>query len=207
MPNNDLSISAKIYLLSGKISHLTQGFCFTKAPTGEMVNTQRLAEGMILATLLELVKDGKLEMKDESKKVLFMVAPIIMLKRLNSDGAGLAKAILDKLSEEKKLTDVIVEIVGAVYLVPQEKILSLVEKELTGLFEVVEVKKMLGVTRREKVWDEKKVADLVKRYEGEAQKAFQETIDTPLRMMSLSSIHIAWGQTTEKKKDDLHDHD
>jgi len=207
MSSNDLSIAAKVYLLSGKISHLTQGFCFTKAPTGETVNTQRLAEGMILATLLELVKDGKLEMRDESKKVLFMVQPIIMLKRKSSEGMGLAKAILDRLSEDKKLTDVITEIVGAVYLVPQERILSLVEKELTDLFKVVEVKKMLGVTRNEKVWDEKKVTDLVKKYEGEAQKSFQETIDTPLRMMSLSSIHIAWGQTTEKKKDDLHDHD
>jgi hypothetical protein len=207
MPNNDLSISAKIYLLSGKISHLTAGFCFTKSPTGEMVNTQRLAEGMILATLLELVKDSKLEMRNESKKVLFMVAPIIMLKRLNSDGTGLAKAILDRLTEEKKLTDVITEIIGGVYLVPQYTILGFAEKELAGLFNEVEVKKML-LTRKEKVWDEKKVADLVKKYQDEAQKAFQETIDTPLRMMALSSLHIAWGQTTEKRKDhDLHDHD
>ena len=82
MPVKDLSVAAKIYLLSGKIEHLTGGFCFTKSPTGEMVNTQRLAEAMILATLLELVKDKKLEMRDESKKVLFMVSPIITLKRL-----------------------------------------------------------------------------------------------------------------------------
>jgi hypothetical protein len=205
MLSKDLSVAAQIYLLSGKIPHLTEGFCFTKSPTGEMVNTQRLAEAMILGTLLELVSEKKLEMKDESKKVLFMVAPIITLKRLSSAGTGLAKAILDRLDTQKKLTDVITEIIGGVYLVPQYTILGLVEKEFAGLFKEVEVKKMFGAVRKERVWDEKKIADLVKIYEKEAQKAFQNTIDMPLRMMSLSSLHIAWGQTTKKKKKDHDD--
>jgi hypothetical protein len=205
MADKNLSAAAKIYLLSGKISHLTEGFCFTKSPTGEMVNTQRLAEAMILVTLLELVQEKKLEMKDESKKVLFMVSPIITLKRLGSGGVALAKAILDRLEKDKSLTEVVTEIVGGVWLVPQYSILGLVEKEFVGLFKEVEVKKMFGVTGKEKVWEEKKIAELVKNYEQEAQKAFQATIDMPLRMMSLSSLHIAWGQTTKKKKEDRDD--
>ncbi len=205
MPNNDLSIAAKIYLLSGKISHLTEGFCFTQAPTGGMVNTQRLAEAMIMATLIGLVKEGKIEVKDESKKVLFMVAPILTLKRKATGGTGLGKAILDQLNEDKDLAKVMVAIIGGVWMIPQNAILVPVEKELAGLFKEVEVKKILGVKRMEKVWDEKKVAELVKKYEAEAQKAFQETIDIPWRLTAIRNLHIAWGQTTKREKRDHDD--
>jgi len=205
MPNNDLSIAAKIYLSSGKIPHLTEGFCFTKAPTGGSVNTQRLAESMIIATLIELIKEGKLEVKDESKKVLFMVQPILTLKRKAIGGIGLGKAILDQLNEDKDLAKVMIAIIGGVWLVPQNTILVPVEKELTGLFEKIEVKKMFGVKRTEKVWDEKKVGELVSKYEAEAQKAFQETIDISWRLTAIRNLRIAWEQTTKRKKRDHDD--
>lgn len=204
MTNNDLSIAAKIYLFSGKIPHLTEGFCFTKAPTGGMVNTQRLAEAMIMATLIGLVKEGKIEVKDESKKVLFMVAPILTLKRKATGGTGLGKAILDQLNEDKDLAKVMVAIIGGVWIVPQTAVLVPVEKELSDLFKEVEVKKLLA-TRKEKVWDEKKVSELVSKYEAEAQKAFQETIDIPWRLTAIRNLHIAWGQTTKREKRDHDD--
>ena len=205
MPSKDLSIAAKIYLLSGKIPHLTEGFCFTQAPTGGSVNTQRLAESMIMATLIELIKEGKLEVKDESKKVLFMVSPILTLKRKATGGIGLGKAILDQLNEDKDLAKVMIAIIGGVWMVPQNAILVPVEKELAGLFKEVEVKKLLGVTRKEKVWDEKKVGEFVSKYEAEAQKAFQETIDIPWRLTAIRNLRIAWEQTTKREKRDHDD--
>jgi len=207
MANKELSIGAKIYLASGKIPHLTEGFCFLQSPTGENVNYQKLSEGIIIASLIQLVKDNKLEVADKSKKVLFMVAPILSLKRKATGGIGLGKIILDQLSEEKDLTKVIVDILGGRYMLPENVIAWKVEKELRdlSLFTEKEVKKMLGVTRTEKVWDEKKVKDLNSKYQAEAEKAFQETLDVSWRLTAIRNLHIAWGQTRTPKKDD-HDH-
>jgi len=204
MVNKGLSISAKIYLASGKITYLTEGFCFLQSPTGENVNYQRIAEGMIIASLIELVKENKLEVADKSKKILFMVAPILSLKRKASGGTGLGKIILDQLSEEKDLAKVVVDILGGRYMLPENVIVWKVEKELRGLglFTEQEVKKMLGVTRTEKVWDEKKVKELNSQYQTEAEKAFQETLDVPWRLTAIRNLHIAWGQTRTPKRDD-----
>ena len=117
-----------------------------------------------------------------------MVAPILTLKRKATGGTGLGKAILDQLNEDKDLAKVMVAIIGGVWMIPQNAILVPVEKELAGLFKEVEVEKILGVKRMEKVWDEKKVAELVKKYEAEAQKAFQETIDIPWRLTAIRRV-------------------
>ena len=204
MANKELSISAKIYLTSGKIAHLTEGFCFLQSPSGENVNYQKLAEGMIIASLIELVKDNKLEVADKSKKVFFMVAPILSLKRKAIGGTGLGKIILDQLSTEKDLTKVIVDILRGCYQLPENVFVWKVEKELKdlGLFTEQEVKKMFGAMRTEKIWDEKKVKDLNSKYQVEAKKAFQETLDIPWRLTAIRNLHLAWGQTRTPKKDD-----
>jgi hypothetical protein len=80
----DHSLAAKLFMVSGKLPGLTEGFCFYETPSGEKVNSRILAAYLTAATIENLSKLGALEYREVGLKVLGGEIPILILNRKNN---------------------------------------------------------------------------------------------------------------------------
>jgi hypothetical protein len=205
MVKNNFSIAAKIYLYSGKIPELQTGFKFFKTPTGESINSKLLCNLMTLSVVSELFKEGKIEIREENKKLLFFPAwKLLHLKAKSKEGIGLGKLILEKAKDETDLPKIIMEIIGGMSDLPEYLIIAKVEEELklAGLYKEQEVKKFLGAIRREKIWEQKEVEELNNEYKSEVEEVIQKASGLPLAVDIKRNVNIGIGKCLKPKERD-----
>jgi hypothetical protein len=158
----NISIAARLFMVSGKMPGLNQGLSFYDTPSGEKVNSRLLAAYLIAATIEYLNNRGSLEYRPDEIPAIMGKVPVLMLRRINIDGVGFEKLVLEKLDAEKNLIELVKDIIGARYLIPEERVLWLIRKEFPGAEFMREEKvKVLFLSRMVMRWIPEKVKPLV----------------------------------------------
>jgi hypothetical protein len=191
------SLSAKLFMVSGKMPGLNEGLSFYDTPTGEKVNSRTLASYLIAATIEDLSKKGLLEYRLEEMKVIGGKLPLIVLKRKGTQAIGFEKLLLDNLDKEMNLIDLVKKIIGGMYQMPENQLLWLIRSE----FDVKELMRKEKVTmlfvfsRMETRWIPEKVQPFVDEWLNELKPVWGETLELPWLKTAVRNCNFAYSHS------------
>jgi hypothetical protein len=176
----DHSLAAKLFMVSGKLPGLTEGFCFYETPSGEKVNSRILAAYLTAATIENLSKQGALEYREAGLKAIGGEIPVLILNRKNTAGTGFERTFLEKLDTEKNLIELVKDIIGGRYQIPEHQLLWLVRSE----FPHNEYTRQQEVgfflfKRKETRWIPEKVKPLVDIWLPQLKPIWEDTLRLP----------------------------
>jgi hypothetical protein len=198
------SLAAKLFVVSGKLSGLNEGFSLYAAPTGEKINSKTLAIYLLAATIEDLKNRGVIEYKEDEKKVLGGTLPILVLKRKKNEGVGFEKTFLEKLDEEKNLIDLTRDIIGGTYQMPEYQLFWLIRKEFPQDEYMREetVKMMFVFSRKETRWIPEKVNPLVEKWLPELTPVWEKVLKLPWLKTAVRNCNFGLSATRAQEKDD-----
>jgi hypothetical protein len=192
----NVSIAARLFMVSGKVPGLNQGFTFYDSPSGEKVNSRLLAAHLIAATIEYLKNKGSLEYQLSEIPALMSKVPVLILKRHNTDGVGFEKLLLEKLDKEKNLIELVKDIIGAMYREPEYQVLWLIRSEFPHAEYMRKEKvKTLIFSRWETRWIPDKVKPLVDEWMAELSPLWDATIKLPWLQTAVRDCNFAFSST------------
>jgi hypothetical protein len=174
------SLAAKLFMVSGKLPGLTEGFCFYDTPSGEKVNSRILGAYLTAATIENLSKLGALEYREAGLKVIGGEIPVLVLNRKNTAGTGFEKTFLEKLDKEKNLIELVKDIIGGRYQIPEQQLLWLIRREFPhDEFLRQEEVGFFLFKRKETRWIPEKVNPMVDAWLPQVKPIWEETLRLP----------------------------
>jgi hypothetical protein len=200
---NDYSLAAKLFMVAGKLPGLTEGFCFYETPSGEKVNSRILAAYLTAATIENLSKLGALEYREAGLKVLGGEIPVLVLNRKNTAGTGFEKTVLEKLDTEKNLIELVKDIIGGKYQIPEYQLLWLIRREFPhNEYLRQEEVGFLFFKRKETHWIPEKVEPLVDTWLPQMKTIWEETLRLPWLKTAVRDFNFGLSsQKTSPKRD------
>ena len=198
------SLAAKLLVVSGKLSGLNEGFSLYSAPTGEKVNSKTLAAYLLAATIEDLKNRGIIEYKEDEIKVLGGKLPVLILKRKKNEGVGFEKTILEKLDEEKNLIDLVKDLIGGMYQIPEYQLLWLIRSEFPQDEYMCQetVKTLFIFSRKETRWIPEKVNPLVEKWLPELKPVWEKVLNLPWLKTAVRDCSLGLAKTRAQSKDD-----
>jgi hypothetical protein len=199
------SLAARLLIVSGKLSGLTEGFTFYETPTGEKINSRTLAAYLIAATIEDLKKRGIIDYKEgEIKAVIGGNIPVLILNRKKGEGVGFEKIVLEKLEKEKNLIDLIKDIIGGAYQIPEQRILWLIRKEFPTdeYMRQEKVTMMFIFSRMETKWIPEKVTPLAEKWLPELRPVWEKLLSLPWLKTAVRNVNFGLSATKAQEKDD-----
>jgi len=198
------SLAARLLIVSGKLPGLNEGFQLYESPTGEKINSRILVSYLIAATIEDLKSRGVIEYKEEEKKALFGKIPVLILKRKKNEGVGFEKIILGKLDKEKNLIDLIKEIIGGAYQIPEYRLLWLIRNEFPEekYMRQEKVTTMFIFSRMETRWIPEKVAPLVDEWLPKLKPIWERMLKLPWLKTAVRNCNFGLSSTKAEDKDD-----
>jgi hypothetical protein len=189
----NVSVAARLFMVSGRLPGLNQGFSFYDTPSGEKVNSRLLATYLIASTIEHLKNRKSLEYRPDEISAIMGKVPVLVLKRLNLDGTGFEKLMLEKLDAEKNLIDLVKDIVGARYIIPEERVLWLIRNEFPAVEFMREEKvKVAFLSRTELRWIPEKVKPLVDGWLAELAPVWDVTLKLPWLAIAARDCNFAF---------------
>ena len=200
----DISIAARLFMISGKLHGLNQGLTFYDTPSGEKVNSRLLATYLVIATIEYLKNKGALEYRLDDVPAIGGRLPVVVLKRLNTDGVGFEKIILEKLDIEKNLIELVKDIIGARYQMPEYQILWLIRSEFPPAeFMRKEQVKTLFLSRWETRWIPEKVQPAIDSWLGQLAPVWDIILKLPWIQTGVRDCNFAYsGMMAAEKRHD-----
>jgi hypothetical protein len=199
----DHSLAAKLFMVSGKLPGLTEGLCFYETPTGEKVNSRVLAAYLTAATIENLSKIGALEYREAGLKVLGGEIPILIINRKNIDGTGFDKIVLEKLDSEKNLIELVKDIIGGRYEIPEQQLLWLIRSEFPhNEYTRQEEVRFLFMKRKETRWIHEKVNPLVDAWLPQVKPIWEETLKLPWLKTAVRDFNFGLSSQKASPKND-----
>jgi hypothetical protein len=198
----DFTLAAKLFMVSGKLPGLTEGFCFYQTPSGEKVNSGILAAYLTAATIENLSKRGALEYREAELPVIGGKIPILVLNRKTTDGTGFEKSLLEKLDKEKNLIELVKDMIGGMYQLPENQLLWLIRSEFpyNEYTHQVEVR-VLFLKRKETQWIPEKVKPLVDTWLPQVKPVWEETLLLPWLKTAVRDFNFGLSSTKASPKD------
>jgi len=200
------SLAAKLLIVCGKLPGLNEGFSFYQTPTGEKVNSKTLATYLIAATIEDLKKRGIIDYKEGEIKAIGGKIPILILSRKKNQGVGFEKAVLEKLDKEKNLIDLVRDLVGGIYEIPEQRLLWLIRNEFPEeeYMRQETVTTMFIFSRKETRWIPEKVAPLVEKWLPELEPVWREVLELPWLKTAIRDCNFGFSSTRQvfDKKDE-----
>jgi hypothetical protein len=199
------SLAARLLIVSGRLSGLSEGFTFYQTPTGEKVNSRILTAYLIAATIEDLKNKGVIDYKEgEIKALIGGKIPVLILNRKKQEGVGFEKIVLEKLEKEKNLIDLIRDILGGMYQIPEHRILWLIGSE----FPEAEYKRQEKVTvmfilsRMETRWIPEKVTPLADKWLPELKPIWENVLKLPWLKTAVRNVNFGLSARKAQDKDD-----
>jgi uncharacterized protein (DUF3820 family) len=188
----DYSLAARLFMVSGKLPGLNEGFCFYETPSGEKVNSRTMAAYLTAATIENLSKRGALEYRESELPVIGGNVPVLVLNRKTTEGTGFEKTLLEKLDEEKNLIELVKSIIGGMYQLPENQLLWLIRREFPNSEYTREVEVgVLFLKRKETRWIPEKVKPLVDIWLPQVLPVWEETLRLPWLKTAVRDINFA----------------
>jgi hypothetical protein len=201
---DNYSLAAKLLIVSGKLPGLSEGFTFYPTPTGEKVNSHTLATYLIAATIEDLKNRGIIDYKEGEIKAIGGQIPVLILNRKKNEGIGFEKTFLEKLEKEKNLIDLVRDIIGGMYQIPEQRLLWLIRSEFpTDKYMREEtVKVMFVLSRKETRWIPEKVAPLVEKWLPEMKSVWEKVLQLPWLKTAVRDCNFGMSSSRAMEKDD-----
>jgi hypothetical protein len=200
---DDLSLAARMYMVSGKIPGLTRGFSIYETPSGEKVNSRVLAAYLIAATVEYLKSTGSLDYRLDEIPAIGGRLPVLILNRLAWNGAGFERKMLEKLDVPKNLIELVKDLIGGRYQVPEEHILWLIRSEYPREeFMRQEQVKVLMMSRMEARWIPEKVMPLVNAWYNDLLPWWNHTLGLPWLQTAVRNCNFAFTATKAQPRRD-----
>ena len=197
----NVSITARLFMVSGKLHGLNQGLTFYDTPSGEKVNSRLLATYLVAATIEYLKNKGALEYRLDEIPAIMGKLPVVVLRRTITDGIGFEKLILEKLDSENNLIDLVKGIIGARYQMPEYQVLWLIRSEFPQAeFMRKEQVKTLFFSRWETRWIPEKVKPLVDEWLAELSPVWDATLNLPWIQTAVRDCNFAYSGTMASEK-------
>jgi hypothetical protein len=199
------SVAAKLFMVSGKLPGLTEGLSFYQSPSGEKVNSRVLAAYLTAATIESLSKRGALEYREAEIQAIGGKIPVLVLNRKSADGIGFEKILLEKLDTEKNLIDLTKDIIGGRYQSPESQVLWLIRREFpqTEYTRQEEVGVFL-MKRKETCWIPEKVKPLIDAWLPQMTTLWDETLRLPWLKTAVRDFNFGLSSQKAIPKRDLH---
>jgi hypothetical protein len=202
---NKHSLAAKLLIVSGKLTGLNEGFTFYETPTGEKINSRILAAYLIAATIEDLKDKRAVEYKEgEIKAIIGGNIPVLILNRKKNEGIGFEKIVLEKLEKEKNLIDLVRDIMGGAYQIPEQRLLWLIRKEFPTeeYMRQEKVTMMFVFSRMETKWIPEKVMPLAEKWLPELKPVWEKTLNLPWLKTAVRNVNFGLSATKAQEKDD-----
>jgi hypothetical protein len=199
------SLAARLLIVSGKLSGLSEGFTFYQTPTGEKVNSRTLVAYLIAATIEDLKNRGVIDYKEgEIKAIIGGKLPILILNRKKNEGIGFEKIILEKLEKEKNLIDLVKDVIGGIYQIPEQRLLWLIRKEFPTeeYMRQEKVTMMFIFSRMETRWIPEKVTPLADKWLPELKPIWEKVLNLPWLKTAVRNVNFGLSATQAQEKDD-----
>lgn len=199
----NLSVAARLLMVSGKMPGLNQGLSFYEAPSREKVNARLLAAYLIAATVEHLKNTGSLEYTETEIPAIMGKVPVLVLRWLGLSGNGFEKIMLEKLDGEKNLIDLVKSIIGGRYQIPEYQVLWLIRKEFPQAEYMRQEKvKTLIFSRMETRWIPEKVMPLIDAWYTELAPVWDATLRLPWLQTAVRDCNFAFSSMTAQPKRD-----
>jgi len=198
------SLAAKLLIVCGKLSGLNEGFSFYQTPTGEKVNSRTLAIYLIAATIEDLKNRGIIDYKEGEIKAIGGKLPVLILSRKKNEGIGFEKTVLEKLEKEKNLIDLVKDIIGGMYQIPEERLLWMIRREFPTdeYIRQETVTTMFIFSRKETRWIPEKVAPLAEKWLPELEPVWKKVLELPWLKTAIRDCNFGLSSTQAERKDD-----
>jgi hypothetical protein len=198
------SLAAKLLIVCGKLSGLNEGFSFYQTPTGEKVNSRTLAIYLIAATIEDLKNRGIIDYKEGEIKAIGGKLPVLILSRKKNEGIGFEKTVLEKLEKEKNLIDLVKDIIGGMYQIPEEHLLWMIRREfpIDEYMRQETVTTMFIFSRKETRWIPEKVAPLAEKWLPELEPVWKKVLELPWLKTAIRDCNFGLSSTQAERKDD-----
>jgi hypothetical protein len=202
--NRDYSLAAKLLIVSGKLSGLDEGFLFYASPTGEKINSRVLVSYLLAATIEDLKNRDIIEYKESEIKAIGGNLPVLILNRKRNDGVGFEKIVLEKLEKEKNLIDLVKDLMGGMYQIPEYKLLSLIRREFPQdeFMREETVTTLFIFNRKETRWIPEKVTPLAEKWLPELKPVWENVLKLPWLKTAVRNCNFGLSSTTAQEKDD-----
>ena len=199
----DYSLTAKLFMVSGKLPGLNEGLSFYQTPSGEKVNSRILAAYLTAATIENLSKRGALEYRESELQVLGGKIPVLVLNRKTTGGTGFEKSLLEKLEKEKNLIELVKDMIGGMYQMPENQLLWLIRSEFpqNDYTHQVEVR-VLFLKRKETQWIPEKVKPLIDIWLPQLKPVWEETLRLPWLKTAVRDFNFGLSSRKASPKDD-----
>jgi hypothetical protein len=190
----DYSLAAKLLMVSGKLPGLTEGMIFYQTPTGEKVNSRTLASYLLAATIEDLKTRGFLEYKEDVIKAIGGTIPTLVLKKKKSGGVGFEKTVLDKLDKDKNITELVRDILGGTYEMPEYRLLWEEKSEFpeAEFMRKEKVTTMFIFSRFETRWIPEKVAPLADKWLDELKPVWDKVLALPWLKTAVRNCNMGY---------------
>ena len=189
----NISLAARLFIVSGKLPGLNQGLTLYTTPSGEKVNSRLLTTCLIAATIEHLRNQGALDYREEEMQVLGGKLPVLTLKRINTEGVGFERLLLEKLDIEKNLIELVKEIIGAMFEMPEYQVLWLIRSEFPEAeYMRKERVKFLFFSRWETRWIPEKVKPLVDSWLNGLAPVWETTLQLPWLKTAIRDCNFAF---------------
>ena len=200
---DNLSLAARMFMVSGKIPALSQGLSFYETPSGEKVNARALASHLIAATVAYLKTTGSLDYRLDEIPAVLGSLPVLVLSRINGNGNGFERFMLERLDNPKNLIDVVREVIGGRYQMPEHRILWLIRSEYPEAeFMRREQVKTLVFSRMETRWIPEKVSPLVNAWYADLIPWWNYTLNLPWLNTAVRDCNFAYSAMTAQARRD-----
>jgi len=198
------SLAARLLIVSGKFSGLNEGFSFYQTPTGEKVNSRILANYLIAATIEDLKNKGLIDYKEGEIKAIGGKLPVLILNRKKNEGVGFEKTVLEKLEKEKNLIDLIKDIIGGMYQIPEERLLWMIRREFPTeeYMRQETVKTMFVFSRTETRWIPEKVTPLADKWLPQLKPVWEKVLNLPWLKTAVRDCNFGLSASRAIPKDD-----
>jgi hypothetical protein len=198
----DYSLATKLFIVSGKLPGLTEGLCFYQTPSGEKVNSRILAAYLTAATIENLSKRGALEYRESELQVLGGKIPVLVLNRKITGGTGFEKSLLEKLDKEKNLIELVKDMIGGMYQLPENQLLWLIRSEFpqNDYTHQVEVR-VLFLKRKETQWIPEKLKPLIDTWLPQVKPVWEETLRLPWLKTAVRDFNFGLSSRKASPKD------
>jgi hypothetical protein len=198
------SLAAKLFIISGKLSGLNEGLQLYNSPTGEKINSRILASYLIAATIEDLKKREIIDFKEGEIKAIGGKFPVLILDRKKNEGIGFEKVLLEKLDKEKNLVDLIKDIIGGQYQIPEYQLLWFIRKEFPNQeFTQQETVKILFIfSRKETRFIPGKINPLVEKWLPELKPDWEKMLTLPWLKTVVRNVNMGLSLTKAQEKHD-----
>ena len=121
-----------------------------------------------------------MEYREAGLKVIGGEIPVLVLNRKNTDGTGFEKTLLEKLDKEKNLIELVKDIIGGRYQIPEQQLLWLIRSEFPhDEYTRQEEVGFFLFKRKETRWIPEKVNPLVDTWLPQVKPIWEETLRLP----------------------------